>query len=249
MTGLLAVYPAQADDPKSPGSVFAPRQMLVVKLASKDGATIALSAEIKPRDEPTRGNRGTTMTDPDGDEAVSPNNMPGLPPSARRFRRAPSPAISAPGRRTRIPGDSTCAPKPSVQARVLGTLPPPYRLKTGGSENVPDRRLADRIPHHRLQGRLVPDRGREAARQAIRGREKISAQRAEALRRARLGRGQQGRRQLRQRRHPDGRAVPGAACRREVDAGAAPARRRARHRRRTETHLRLQRTLGSGGKP
>ena len=35
MTGLLAVYPAQADDPKSPGSVFAPRQVLVVKLASQ----------------------------------------------------------------------------------------------------------------------------------------------------------------------------------------------------------------------
>ena len=26
----------------------------------------------------------------------------------------------------------------SMQARVLGTLPPPYRLKTGGSENIPE---------------------------------------------------------------------------------------------------------------
>jgi hypothetical protein len=28
MTGYLAVYPANASDPKSPGSVFAPRQVL-----------------------------------------------------------------------------------------------------------------------------------------------------------------------------------------------------------------------------
>jgi hypothetical protein len=33
MTGYLAVYPANASDPKSPGSVFAPRQALVVRLA------------------------------------------------------------------------------------------------------------------------------------------------------------------------------------------------------------------------
>ena len=28
--------------------------------------------------------------------------------------------------------------EPSGKARVLGTLPPPYRLKTGGSENTPE---------------------------------------------------------------------------------------------------------------
>ena len=28
--------------------------------------------------------------------------------------------------------------EPSVKARVLGTLPPPYRLKMGGSENTPE---------------------------------------------------------------------------------------------------------------
>ena len=68
MTGYLAVYPANANDPKSPGSVFAPRQVLVVKLAKSDGALRASSAELQPRIDPTRGNRDTTMTDPDGEE-------------------------------------------------------------------------------------------------------------------------------------------------------------------------------------
>src|SRR6266511_3630780 len=68
MTGYLAVYPANANDPKSPGSVFAPRQVLVVKLAKSDGALRASSAELQPRVDPTSGNRDTTTTDPDGEE-------------------------------------------------------------------------------------------------------------------------------------------------------------------------------------
>src|SRR5262245_41759236 len=46
-TGYLAVYPATASDPKTPASVFAPRQVLVVAL-DKDKSR-AVSAELKPR--------------------------------------------------------------------------------------------------------------------------------------------------------------------------------------------------------
>jgi len=48
-TGYLAIYPANANDPKSSFSVLAPRQALVVKLAKGDGGLRALSAELKPR--------------------------------------------------------------------------------------------------------------------------------------------------------------------------------------------------------
>ena len=48
-TGYLAVYPANANDPKSSFSVLAPRQSLVLKLAKGDGGLRALSAELKPR--------------------------------------------------------------------------------------------------------------------------------------------------------------------------------------------------------
>ena len=40
LTGYLAVYPANANDPKSPASVFAPRQVLVVKLGKSDGGCV-----------------------------------------------------------------------------------------------------------------------------------------------------------------------------------------------------------------
>jgi hypothetical protein len=68
MAGYLAVYPANADDPKSPGSTFAPRQALVVKLGKGDGALRALSAELMSRDDGASGNRDITRTDPDAAE-------------------------------------------------------------------------------------------------------------------------------------------------------------------------------------
>ena len=54
MTGYLAVYPANANDPKSSGSVFAPRQALVVKLAKGDGGL----ARVVGRTETARRSRG-----------------------------------------------------------------------------------------------------------------------------------------------------------------------------------------------
>ena len=57
---------AHESDPKSRFSVFTPREVLVVKL-DKDGR-LAVSAELKPRSDPTRGNRDATMSDPDGEE-------------------------------------------------------------------------------------------------------------------------------------------------------------------------------------
>jgi hypothetical protein len=138
MTGLLAVYPAQADNPKSPGSVFAARQVLVVKLARKDGAIQALSAEIKPRDEPTRGNRGTTMTDPDGDEADFAKQHAGLAAQRATLPAGTEPCDLGAWSADKDPKGLNVRAEASAQACVLGTLPPPYRLKTGGSENVPD---------------------------------------------------------------------------------------------------------------
>ncbi len=138
MTGLLAVYPAQADDPKSPGSVFATRQVLVVKLVRKDGATIALSAEIQPRAEPTRGNRGTTMTDPDGDEADFAKQHTELAARRATLPTGTEPCDLGGWSADKDPKGLNVRAESSVQARVLGTLPPPYPLKTGGSENVPD---------------------------------------------------------------------------------------------------------------
>src|SRR6476659_1597965 len=52
-TGYIAVHPETSNDPKTPASVFAARQSLVVTLTPD--ATRAVSAELKPRAEPAPG--------------------------------------------------------------------------------------------------------------------------------------------------------------------------------------------------
>ncbi len=59
-TGYLAAYPASSNDPKTPASVFAARQSLVVTLTPD--ATRAISAELKPRAEPGPDNDDTDFT-------------------------------------------------------------------------------------------------------------------------------------------------------------------------------------------
>jgi hypothetical protein len=135
MTGYLAVYPADANDPKSPGSVFVPRQVLVVKLAGNGGA---LSAELKPRNDATRGNRDSTMTDPDGNEAEFAKFHAELADKRASLPPGTEPCALGAWSEDRDPGGLNVRAEPSVKARIVGTLPPPYRLKLGGSENTPD---------------------------------------------------------------------------------------------------------------
>ncbi|MBR1212340.1 SH3 domain-containing protein [Bradyrhizobium sp. JYMT SZCCT0180] len=135
MTGYLAVYPAGANDPKSPASVFAARQVLVVKL-DKDGR--ALSAELKPRSDATRGNRDTTMTDPDGQESEFAKSHAELAAKRATLPDGTEPCSLGAWSEDRDPKGLNVRAEPSVKSRVLGTLPPPYRLKMGGSENTPE---------------------------------------------------------------------------------------------------------------
>ena len=138
MTGYLAAYPANAGDPKSPASVFAPRQALVVKLEKNQGALRASSAELQPRVDPTRGNRDTTMTDPDGEERQFERLDAELAAGRARLPDGTEPCGLGAWSDDRDPRGLNVRAEPSVKARVLGTLPPAYRLKMGGSENTPE---------------------------------------------------------------------------------------------------------------
>nr|WP_245509645.1 SH3 domain-containing protein [Bradyrhizobium vignae] len=123
-TGYLAVYPATSNDPKTPASVFAARQALVVTLTPD--ATRAVSAEIKPRND---------RDDDDSDFAKLHAELAG--------RRTTLPDGTEPCSLgawsiDKDPNGLNVRAEPSATARVLGTLPPPYRLKLGGAENTPD---------------------------------------------------------------------------------------------------------------
>ncbi|MBR1282696.1 SH3 domain-containing protein [Bradyrhizobium sp. AUGA SZCCT0177] len=136
MTGYLAVYPAGANDPKSPASVFAARQVLVIKL-DKDERR-ALSAELKPRSDATRGKRDTTMTDPDGQESEFAKSHAELAAKRAALPDGTEPCNLGAWSEDRDPKGLNVRAEPSVKSRVLGTLPPPYRLKMAGSENTPE---------------------------------------------------------------------------------------------------------------
>lgn len=123
-TGYLAVYPATSNDPKTPGSVFAARQALVVALTPD--ATRAVSADIKPR------------TDPDDDDSDFAKLHAELAGKHTTLADGTEPCSLGAWSIDKDPNGLNVRAEPSATARVLGTLPPPYRLKLGGAENTPD---------------------------------------------------------------------------------------------------------------
>lgn len=125
-TGYLAVYPETSNDPKTPASVFAARESLVVRLTPD--ATRAISAELKPRAEPAPDDDDTDFAKLHADLAARRGALPdGTEPCSLG-------AWSV----DKDPSGLNVRAEPSVKARVLGTLPPPYRLKLGGAENTPE---------------------------------------------------------------------------------------------------------------
>jgi len=126
-TGYLAVYPANASDPKSPVSIFAQRQALVVRLAKGDGGLRALSAELKPR-----------AGDGDDDDDDFTKLHAELTQKRAALPSGTEPCDLGAWSEDRDPNGLNVRAEPSTKARVLGTLPPPYRLKMGGSENTPE---------------------------------------------------------------------------------------------------------------
>ncbi|MFK4565346.1 hypothetical protein ABIF95_007876 [Bradyrhizobium ottawaense] len=109
--GYLAVYPAPSNDPKTPASVFAARQALVVKLTPD--ATRAVSAELKPRTEP----------DPDNDDSDFSKLHADLAAGRTKLPEGTEPCSLGAWSIDKDPGGLNVRAEPSATARVLGTLP------------------------------------------------------------------------------------------------------------------------------
>jgi hypothetical protein len=134
--GYLAVYPADANDPKTPSSAFDAGEMLVVRLARGDGRLTAISAELRPRD--------ITLTS-------SISRVLSASRDDAEYRKLDAELLKARGvlpdgampcdlhgwSNDRDPNGLNVRAGPSAKAKVLGTLPPPYKFKSK-SENVPD---------------------------------------------------------------------------------------------------------------
>ena len=221
-TGYLAIYPANANDPKSSFSVLAPRQALVVKLAKGDGGLLAMSAELKPRAG-------------DGDDEDFTKLHAELTQKRAALPNGTEPCDLGAWSEDRDPNGLNVRAEPSVKARVLGTLPPPYRLKMGGSENTPEggwltefRIIGFKDGWFLIEGATPPGKKYEDEKKYPRSAPKPYG-----------GRGRVAANKV---------GASYALHRCEVEAGRSQARRTARHRRRTETPARLQRVLGTGGK-
>jgi len=130
-TGVLAIYRADASDPKSHASVFAPQRVFVVKLAGNT----AVSAEMKMRDELPRANRDTTQTDPNGTEAEYAKLHKQLADARAKLPPGTEPCDLRAWSEDKDPKGLNVRAEPSAASRILGTLPPPYRIK--GHDNSP----------------------------------------------------------------------------------------------------------------
>ncbi|WP_374251308.1 SH3 domain-containing protein [Xanthobacter sp.] len=122
-TALIAVFPAGADDPRTPGSAFAPGQVLEVTLTPEGDARKVVSATVRPR----------TPQDPAGDDPFAEEQAdilavlakqkaePGVEPCRIK---AWSIDISRKGLAVRA--------APSATAKVVGTLAPPRHTPESG---------------------------------------------------------------------------------------------------------------------
>jgi hypothetical protein len=138
MTARLAVYPAAANDPKKPASAFASRQTLVVRLAEVDGRLQAVAADLEPRADIPRGNRDTTNTDPDAVEREYAYLHRELLRTAKALPPGTEPCDLGAWSDDRDPRGLNVRAEPSLKARVLGTLPPPFKHRSSSEAAAPE---------------------------------------------------------------------------------------------------------------
>ena len=139
-TGILPIFPANADDPKTPGSAFDRGQVLVVQLRRSGEAVEAVSASVRSREPSDIGAPHDTTAD----------HMKWFEDANRALgdKAAALPAGTVPCNlgvysSERDPKGLNVRAEPSVKARVLGTLPPPFKIRRSDADQ-PDAKPPDK---------------------------------------------------------------------------------------------------------
>ncbi len=137
LTGYLAAFPASANDPRNPGSAFDPGHVLVVQLEQRGNALAAVSATVRARQADERFERARAEGDTSLDETTRwfEENNREIATRAASLPPGTVPCELHAWSIDRDPKGLNVRAEPSVQARILGTLPPPFRFK-GRSEAV-----------------------------------------------------------------------------------------------------------------
>ena len=122
-TALIAIFPAGADDPRTPGSAFTSVQVLEVTLAPEGDARRVVSAVVRPR----------TAQDPAGDDPFAEDQAEIL---ASLAKQKPEPGVE-PCRLRAWSMDTSrkglpVRAAPSATAKVVGTLAPPRHTPESG---------------------------------------------------------------------------------------------------------------------
>lgn len=136
LTGLLPIFAADSDDPAHPASAFATGEVLEVTLARRGERLEAVAASRRPRTaaDLARAHDGTSQDLADQfaqmDRELAAKST-ALPPGTEACHLG---AWSV----DRDPKGLNVRAAPSSTAKVLGTLPPPFRYRNKGRENTPE---------------------------------------------------------------------------------------------------------------
>lgn len=138
LTGYIAAYPGNANDPKTPASAFDAGRMLVVTLSRVDGKLKAISGELRPRDTRIASEVERVISAARDDDAYDKLDAE-LLAKAKSLPAGTMPCDLHGWSEDKDPKGLNVRAEPGTKSRVLGTLPPPYRFKAkDGSENTPD---------------------------------------------------------------------------------------------------------------